>query len=87
MPTINRINDNLARLAARGQYHYLNINDQLADADGRLRPAMTDPDQLHLSEQAYQIWADALTPILTEYLGPRASTDHAPPPSSDPSTR
>jgi len=41
---------------------------------------MTDPDQLHLAEQAYQIWADALTPILTEYLGPRANADNAPPP-------
>jgi lysophospholipase L1-like esterase len=87
MPAIKRINDNLARLASRRRYRYINLNDQLSDADGRLRPGMTDPDQLHLSEQAYQIWADALTPILTEYLGPRASSDSAPPPTSDPSTR
>ena len=87
MPIINRINESLAQLAPRDGYRYLDINDRLADADGKLRAGMTDPDQLHLSEQAYQIWADALTPILTEYLGPRASTDRAPPPTSDPNSR
>lgn len=87
MPIINRINNNLARHATRGGYHYLSINDQLSDADGKLRAGMTDPDQLHLSAQAYQIWADALTPILTKYLGSRAGTDRAPSPTGDPSAR
>ena len=42
-------------------------------------------DKLHLSLRGYQVWADALKPILTELLGPPAATDHAPPPTGDPS--
>jgi hypothetical protein len=42
-------------------------------------------DRLHPTVKGYQIWADALKPILTEILGPPAKTDHAPPPSGDPS--
>jgi len=35
--------------------------------------------------KGYQVWADGLKPILTELLGPPAATDHAPPPTGDPS--
>ena len=85
MPTISRINANLARLADGAAVRYLDINDQLADGSGRLFPGMTDPDQLHLTVKAYQVWADALKPVLTELLGPPASVDRAPPPTGDPS--
>jgi hypothetical protein len=34
--------------------------------------------------KGYQIWADALKPILTELLGPRAADDHAPAPTGVP---
>ena len=37
--------------------------------------------------KGYQVWADALKPIFTELLGPPAATDHAPPPTGDPSAR
>ncbi len=85
MRTINAINANLAKLADGTSIRYLNINNKLADSNGRLFPGMTNPDQLHLAVPAYQIWADALKPIFTELLGPPASSDHAPPPTSDPS--
>ncbi len=85
MPTIDRINANLARLANGSTIRYLDINDQLADANGRLFAGMTDPDQLHLTAKAYQVWADALKPLFTELLGPPANVDHAPPPTGDPS--
>jgi hypothetical protein len=52
--------------------------------DGRLREGMAH-DGLNLTPQAYQIWADALKPILTEILGPPGTVDKAPPPSGDPS--
>ena len=32
-----------------------------------------------------EVWADSLRPGLTELLGPPAATDHAPPPTGDPS--
>jgi cephalosporin-C deacetylase-like acetyl esterase/lysophospholipase L1-like esterase len=85
MPIIDGVNANIARLANGSTIRYVNINSQLADPDGKLHPGMTDPDHLHLRPPAYQIWADALAPILTELLGPRAAEDHAPPPTGDPS--
>jgi hypothetical protein len=48
---------------------------------------MMNADQLHPALKAYQVWADALKPILTELLGPPAKTDQAPPPTGDPSAK
>jgi lysophospholipase L1-like esterase len=84
MPTIDRINANLARLADGKTVRFLSVNNKLADANGRLFEGMT-VDRLHPSLKGYQVWADGLTPILTELLGPPAATDHAPPPTGDPS--
>jgi lysophospholipase L1-like esterase len=81
---IDKINASLARLADGKKIRYLDINDKLADKDGRLFDGMT-VDRLHLSVKGYQVWADALKPIFTELLGPPAPTDHAPPPTGDPS--
>jgi lysophospholipase L1-like esterase len=86
-PIIDRINRNLSTLAD-GDGHrirYLNINDQLAGSDGMLRDGMINAkDKLHPTVKTYQVWADALKPVLTELLGPPAVVDHAPPPSGDP---
>ena len=53
--------------------------------DGRLYEGMTNADQLHLAVKGYQVWADALKPVLTQWLGARAATDSAPAPTGDPS--
>jgi lysophospholipase L1-like esterase len=88
MPEIDQVNVNLARLADGRNVRYLNVNDKLADKHGRLFAGMmNERDKLHPTLQGYQVWADALKPILTELLGPPASTDHAPPPTGDPSAR
>jgi lysophospholipase L1-like esterase len=84
MPSINRINENIAEFADGKTIRYLNINDKLADDDGKLFEGMTG-DGLHLSLKGYQVWADALKPLLTELIGPAAREDHAPPPTGDPS--
>ena len=86
MPTISRINENLAQLADGKVVRFLNVNARLADADGKLFPGMTG-DNLHPTVKGYQVWADGLKPLLTELLGPPAKTDHAPPPTGDPSAR
>jgi lysophospholipase L1-like esterase len=86
VPEIDRINANLARLADGTRVRYLNVNDRLAGADGALLEGMSQ-DGLHLTVKGYQVWADGLKPILTELLGPPASTDQAPPPTGDPSAR
>jgi lysophospholipase L1-like esterase len=86
IPEINRINENIARFADGKTIRYVNINDRLADKNGKLFDGMT-VDNLHPTVRGYQIWADALKPIFTELLGPPAATDQAPPPTGDPSAR
>jgi lysophospholipase L1-like esterase len=86
IPTINKINEQLAAFAGGKRIRFLNINDQLAGADGTLVDGvMNERDKLHPSPKGYQIWADALKPIFRELLGPPATTDLAPPPTGDPS--
>lgn len=88
MPEIDRINANLAKMADGRKIRYLNINGQLADSDGKLHEGMMNAaDKLHPAINGYQVWADALKPVLTELLGPPAKEDHAPAPTGDPSAR
>jgi lysophospholipase L1-like esterase len=86
IPTINQINDNLAKMADGKKIRYLNVNDKLAEKDGRLFEGVSR-DRLHPTVKGYQVWADGLTPIFTEILGPPAKTDHAPPPTGDPNAK
>jgi lysophospholipase L1-like esterase len=83
MPVINGINQRIAPLAD-GQVVYLNINDRFVDASDRLLPDLMQPDQLHLALPGYRTWAEALQPLLTGLLGPRALQDRAPPPTGNP---
>ena len=83
---INGINSKLAALADGNKLRFINLNDALADSNGQLAKAMS-VDGLHLSSQAYQLWADALKPVFTAILGAPAAIDHAPPPTGDPSAR
>ena len=83
MPTIDKINSRIAEFADGKAIVYLNINDKLADRDGKLFAGVTE-DGLHLSVKGYQIWADALKPLFTEWLGPPADVDRAPPASGVP---
>ncbi|MBE3109417.1 MAG: hypothetical protein IMZ46_02725, partial [Acidobacteria bacterium] len=88
MREIDRINENLARVADGKQVRYLSVNDQLANKDRRLFDGMmNEGDRLHPTIRGYQVWADGLKPIFTELLGAPADTDRAPPPTGDPSTR
>ena len=73
-----------APLADGPKLRYLDINDKLADAGGKLFEGMMNADKLHPAEKAYQVWADALKPIFHEVLGPPGAEDHAPPPTGDP---
>jgi lysophospholipase L1-like esterase len=86
MPTIDRINEKIAALADGTRVRFLNINDRLADAKGGLFDGvLNERDKLHPTIKGYQVWADALKPILRELLGPPSATDLAPPPTGDPS--
>ena len=67
---IARINANLARMADGKSIRYINVNDKLADATGTLLDGHDRWTALHPTLNGYQVWADALKPILTELLGP-----------------
>jgi lysophospholipase L1-like esterase len=86
LPAIRKINEQIAVCADGKRVRFLNVNDKLADAEGNLFPGMMR-DGLHPTRQGYEVWADGLRPILEEWLGPRAETDFAPPPTGDPSAR
>jgi lysophospholipase L1-like esterase len=83
MPAIDNINSRIAEFADGKSIVFLNINDQLTNRDGKLLEGMT-ADGLHLSVKGYQIWADALKPLFTQWLGPPGETDQAPPASGIP---
>lgn len=84
LPEIREINTRLAKLADGETLFYLNVNDKLAARDGTLFEGMMG-DKLHPTVKGYQVWADGLRPLLTHLLGAPAKTDHAPPPTGDPS--
>ena len=71
MPAIDRINAATSRALADGKrVRFLNVNDRLADSNGALvAGVMNERDKLHPTLKGYQIWADALKPILRELLG------------------
>ena len=71
---IHQANEQIAKLADGKGIKYLNINDQLADKEGKLFPGVMGRDNLHPTDKGYQIWADAMKPILTEWLGAPAAT-------------
>jgi len=88
MPEIDQINANLAKMADGHKIRYLNVNDKLADAVGKLYDGMMNAnDKLHPTLKGYQVWADALKPVFTELLGGPAGEDRSPPPTGDPSAR
>lgn len=85
IPEIDAVNEKIAHFADGRTIRWLNINDKLADSAGHLYEGMMNRDNLHPALKGYQVWADALKPILTEVLGPPGREDHAPPPTGDPS--
>ncbi len=66
---ICKVNDQLAKLDDGKSLRFLNFNDKLADKNGKLLPGVMGSDNLHPSEKGYQIWADAMNPILIQWLG------------------
>ncbi len=73
------INAIIAQLDNGKTIKYLDFGDKFLTEDGTLTKEMMN-DFLHLTPKGYQIWADAITPTLTEWLGapavptPAAST-------------
>ena len=61
------INTAIAKLDDGKMVRFLDIDPKFIEADGTL-PTSIMPDLLHPSVKGYQIWADAMNPILDEML-------------------
>lgn len=64
---IQTLNEGLAKLADGTQIKYLDIGDKFLEPDGAMKKDLM-PDSLHLSDKGYAIWAEAIDPIVTEWL-------------------
>ena len=73
----------LADYATKEKFTWLDINAQLLDKEGIIPHALM-PDFIHPVEKGYQIWADALLPLLAPLGGANApdekAADNATPP-------
>jgi len=67
MAIINAVNTDLSQLDNGDSIRFLNINPSFLAHDSTI-PHSVMPDQLHLSAAGYQIWADAMNPLLTEMM-------------------
>jgi lysophospholipase L1-like esterase len=65
--TINHLNPLLAKLDDGKMVRYLDIGPKFLGADGTV-PLEIMPDGLHPDDKGYQIWADAMQPLLDEML-------------------
>ena len=64
---IKQVNAVLAKLDDGSKTRYLDFGDKFLDADGNL-PKDIMPDALHPNAKGYQIWADAMQPLLDEMM-------------------
>lgn len=67
MDVINAVNADLAKLDDGKNVRFLDINAEFLGQDGKI-PFAIMPDQLHPNAAGYQLWADAMKPLLTEML-------------------
>lgn len=67
MQAINEANAILAKLDDGKNVRFLDIGAKFLGADGKI-PDGIMPDQLHPNAAGYQIWADAMRPLLDEMM-------------------
>lgn len=67
MRVIEAVNSRLSELDDGRGVRVLNINSAFLAADGKIRDGVMY-DQLHLTEEGYRCWAEALRPVLQEMM-------------------
>jgi lysophospholipase L1-like esterase len=65
---ITRINEVIGKLDDGKTVRYLDLKDKFQQPDGTIAKEIM-PDYLHLSPKGYEIWAEAIEPLLSEMLG------------------
>ncbi len=66
---IKAINETISKLHDGKKIIFTDFGDKFLNADGTMSPAIM-PDFLHPSAKGYEIWADAIQPIIDQYLPP-----------------
>jgi lysophospholipase L1-like esterase len=66
---IKAINQELAKVSDGGHVLYVDIGEKFLDASGNL-PESIMPDYLHPDPQGYEVWAEAIEPIIKKILTP-----------------
>jgi lysophospholipase L1-like esterase len=66
---VKELNSLISKFADGQQIKYLDIYDKFLGPDGKLLPGLMNTDNLHPDNPGYDIWGQAMTPILTDWLG------------------
>ncbi len=64
---ILQVNQALEKLADNKSIYWVDFGSQLIETDGSISPGMMH-DALHPGERGYEIWAEAIEPMLKEFL-------------------
>jgi len=70
---LQAVNTQLAKLDDGGKTRYLDIWDKLLDSNGMLTTDIM-ADYLHPTTKGYEIWADAMQPMLDQMMAPWPAT-------------
>ena len=63
---VNAVNAMLPQLADQKHVFHVDLNQAFLGNGGKFNPALYGRDQLHLNDQGYAAWANALSPLLDE---------------------
>jgi lysophospholipase L1-like esterase len=66
---IKEINKTISAYADGKRVIFLDFGDKFLEPDGTMSPEIM-PDFLHPSAKGYQIWADAIQPVIDQYFPP-----------------